>query len=66
MARYNYLVVPDVNDPDFEHGGEADFIHTENVVLLDGNKKIRGFYDGVSNKDIDRLMKDIDQLLSER
>ena len=42
MARYNYLVVPDVNDPSFEHGGEADFIHTENVVLIDANKKIRG------------------------
>tara|TARA_B100001939_G_C16852202_1_gene577977 strand:- start:330 stop:1031 length:702 start_codon:yes stop_codon:yes gene_type:complete len=65
MARYNYLVVPDVDDPGFDHGGEADFIHTENVVLIDANKKIRGFYDGVSSTDIDRLMDDVDQLLSE-
>lgn len=65
MARFNYLVVPDINDPKLEHGGEADFIHTENVVLIDTKKRIRGIYDGISSKDIDRLMKDIDHLLSE-
>lgn len=65
MARHNYLVVPDHHDPSIEHGSEADFIHTENVVLIDAKKKIRGFYDGISSKDIDRLMKDINYLLSE-
>ena len=65
MARHNYLVVPDINDTSYEHGGEADFIHTENVVLIDENKKIRGFYDGVSKKDIDRLISDIHYLIIE-
>ncbi len=66
MARENYLVVPDITDSSFKHGGDADFIHTENVVLVDVNKKIRGIYDGISKKDINRLMSDIDYLLSEQ
>ena len=26
------MVVPAINDPNYQHGSEADFIHTENVV----------------------------------
>ena len=32
LARQDYLVVPDLNDPNFQHGSAADFIHTENIV----------------------------------
>ena len=63
LARNDYLVVPDVNDPNYQHGGEADFIHTENVVLVDQFQRIRGYYDGTSEEDIKRLINDIARLL---
>jgi len=63
LARNDYLVVPDVNDPNYQHGGEADFIHTENVVLVDQSQRIRGYYDGTSEEDIKRLINDIARLL---
>lgn len=44
-------------------GGEADFIHTENFILIDKEKRIRGFYDGTSKQDVDRLIGDIRILL---
>ena len=65
MARTSYLVVPQKNDPDFFHGSEADFIHTENVVLIDQKKQIRGFYSGTNSEEIDVLIKDIQLLLEE-
>ena len=63
LARNDYLVVPDVNDPNYQHGGEADFIHTENVVLVDQLQRIRGYYDGTSEEEIKRLINDISRLL---
>ena len=63
MARKHYLVVPDVFDTNFQHGGEADFIHTENVVLVDRKGRIRGYYDGTSPSEISELIDDIKFLL---
>ena len=40
-------------------GDSTDFIHTENFVLIDKEKRIRGFYDGTSSKEVDQLIKDI-------
>lgn len=64
MARESYLIVPDIHDPNFKHGGDADFIHTENVVLIDRKGQIRGFYDGTSPAEISELITDIEFLLS--
>lgn len=44
-------------------GDETDFIHTENFVLIDKEKRIRGFYDGTSSQDVDRMIADIKILL---
>ena len=63
MARKQYLAVPDIADQNFNHGGEADFIHTENVVLIDRKARIRGYYDGTSAKEISQLIEDIKFLL---
>ena len=63
LARKNYLVAPDINDPNFNHGSSADFIHTENIVLVDKKQRIRGFYDGTNQKDIELLMEDVQSLL---
>jgi protein SCO1/2 len=54
LARKSYFVVTDQGD-----GGLQDFIHTENFVLVDKNKQIRGYYDGTDLKDMDRLISDI-------
>ena len=54
LARRSYFAVTTEGD-----GGEDDFIHTENFILVDKERKIRGFYDGTSKADMDRLKEDI-------
>ena len=56
LARKSYLAV---EDSDFN---EFDMIHTENFMLIDKEKQIRGFYDGTNSEDINRLLKDIETL----
>jgi protein SCO1/2 len=60
MARKSYFAVLDEGD-----GGLQDFIHTENFILVDRNRQIRGFYDGTDKQDINRLIQDIHILLKE-
>ena len=40
-------------------------IHTENFVLIDKKKRIRGFYDGTDDLEIQQLLKDIEILKRE-
>ena len=54
LARKSYFAV--LNDGD---GGEYDMIHTENFVLIDKEKRIRGTYDGTNNDEIKKLLKDL-------
>ena len=54
LARKSYLVAK--NDGD---GGKYDMIHTENFVLIDREKRIRGYYDGTNKEDIDKLLSDV-------
>lgn len=65
MARKSYLVVPDVNDPNFTHGDESDFIHTENFVLIDPDGRIRGMYDGTNEDEVSELIRDVYDLKRE-
>lgn len=62
MARREYFAVMEQGTSFDEH----DFIHTENVILVDEKKRIRGFYDGTSDLDIDRLISDIQILLDRK
>ena len=39
-----------------------DFIHTNNFVLVDKNKKIRGYYDGTNPKEVQKLINDLNKL----
>jgi protein SCO1/2 len=43
----------------------SDFIHTNNFVLVDKQKRIRGYYDGTSIKEVKHLIEDARILLSE-
>ncbi len=60
LARKSYFAAMDEGD-----GGPDDFVHTENFVLVDTQRRIRGFYDGTSPTDVDRLIGDIRKLLKE-
>jgi protein SCO1/2 len=37
-------------------------VHTENFVLVDEQKRVRGFYDGTKKEEIERLLADIEFL----
>ena len=61
LARKSYLAVKD--NP---YAGEYDMVHTENFMLIDKKRQIRGFYDGTNPEDIDRLLTDIKHLKKEK
>tara|TARA_Y100000766_G_C18751692_1_gene528836 strand:+ start:128 stop:787 length:660 start_codon:yes stop_codon:yes gene_type:complete len=58
LARKSFLVVKENRE-----NNSHDMIHTENFVLVDREKRIRGFYDGTDDKDMQVLKKDIEILL---
>lgn len=60
LARKSYFVVKDDGD-----GGPFDMIHTENFVLVDPEKRIRGYYDGTNQEEMERLLEDIQILENE-
>ncbi len=43
----------------------VDFVHSDKVVLIDKEKRIRGYYSGTSRKEIDRLITEVQILLDE-
>lgn len=57
LARKSYLAVKEDGD-----GGPYDMIHTENFILVDRQRRIRGFYDGTDKEDIEKLMEDLEVL----
>ncbi len=60
LARKSYLATKSDGD-----GGPYDMIHTENFILVDKEKRIRGFYDGTNSEAIEELMEDIKTLKAE-
>ncbi|MEC5171369.1 SCO family protein [Chryseobacterium nepalense] len=38
----------------------AEFLHTEHIILVDGQRKIRGIYNGTLQSDMQQLITDID------
>ena len=54
LARKSFLVVK--NNPQM---GSHDMIHTENFVLVDKEKRIRGFYDGTKMEEMNKIISDI-------
>ena len=60
LARKSYMAVKEGGDP-----GPLDMIHTENFILIDPDRRIRGFYDGTDTDEINRLLDEIDILIQE-
>jgi protein SCO1/2 len=54
LARKSYLAVK-LGKPEELY----DMVHTENFVLVDSKRRVRGFYDGTKKEDIARLIEDI-------
>ena len=54
MARKSYLAVK-LGKPSELY----DMVHTENFVLVDSKRRVRGFYDGTNKEEIQRLIDDI-------
>lgn len=59
LARKSYLAVKTDGD-----GGPYDMIHTENFILIDKNRRIRGFYDGTNEEEVQKLLEDLKILKS--
>lgn len=60
FARKDLMIVATDGD-----GGPNDFIHSENLVLIDPLKRLRGFYKGTDENEVDRLIYDIKKLNNE-
>lgn len=57
LARKSYLAVKTDGD-----GGPFDMIHTENFILVDKKRRIRGFYDGTNEEEVKKLLEDLEIL----
>jgi protein SCO1/2 len=65
MARQDYGI--DNGKPDTTQLMQDQFIHTQFFALVDKQRRVRGMvYDGLSNDEVDKLIKDIRGLLKEK
>lgn len=61
LGREHYFVENDLGEPK----NIEDFLHTENFLLIDKNKHIRGIYNGLNRASIQQLIIDIKALKDE-
>jgi len=65
MARQSYGI--DNGKPDTNQLMRDQFIHTQFFALVDKQRRVRGMvYDGLSNEEVDKMIKDIKGLLKEK
>lgn len=60
IARKSYLAVKTGKPEEL-----YDMVHTENFVLVDRKRRVRGFYDGTKKEEVERLLADINFLSEE-
>ena len=60
LARKSYLAVKQGKPKEL-----YDMVHTENFVLVDSKRRVRGFYDGTKKEEIQKLIGDINWLLED-
>lgn len=61
LARKAYFADEDMGT----QKNSSDFLHTENLLLIDRHRRIRGVYKGTSLKDVNDLIADISLLKKE-
>ena len=59
MAQLGYFAIASV-----DNHVENSLIHTENIVLVDNQQRIRGVYNGTSELEMSYLIDDINRLLN--
>lgn len=61
LGRDHYFVENDLGEPK----SIEDFLHTENFLLIDENKHIRGIYNGLNRASVAQLITDVKALKEE-
>jgi protein SCO1/2 len=61
LARRSFFLTASDGD-----GGPNDFIHSDKLVLIDKENRIRGFYTGTDEKAVKQLMTGIKKLKYEK
>lgn len=59
MAQFGYFAIASI-----DNHVENSLIHTENIVLVDKQQRIRGVYNGTSKLEMSYLIDDINRLLN--
>lgn len=65
LARTSFFVLKPAEAENLGDAG-SDFIHTNNFVLVDQDRHIRGYYDGTNPSEVDQLILDIEKLLDSK
>jgi protein SCO1/2 len=63
MARESYLLD---NEKNTSMNIQDQFIHTQFFAVVDKEGRVRGVYDGLKNDEVEKLSKDIKDLLREK
>lgn len=58
----NHFLVSAAEDPDAPGG----HVHSGNFILVDSQRRLRGYYDGTKEASVDKLLQDMDILLNEK
>lgn len=61
LGRSAYFVEEDLG----EEKDLTEFLHTENIVLIDGDRHIRGIYNGLNTTSVSQLIADVETLQGE-
>lgn len=63
QARYSYKIDDPNNNP---INSDEDFIHSQFFSLVDKKGVVRNIYEGTQKGEVERMMKEIEQLLKEK
>lgn len=64
LARQGYMI--DNGKPDSTQRIQDQFIHTQFFALVDRYGRVRGIYDGLIEEEVQKLLKDIPELMKEK
>lgn len=64
LARKGFKLAAE-DTPEYIQGTKHDFIHSEKLVLVDRQGRIRGYYSGLDLEQVRQVVRDVQQLLRE-